>query len=104
MAQSYVGKRPTSKGIGRGIQRFMIGAFAPRPLASAARVFRARRTVADRRGYAPRVAIVVSSKPPALNELPSLLRNALISSPETRAALRQLSPSSPRAGTGKEND
>jgi hypothetical protein len=78
MAQSYVGKRPTSKGIGRGIQRFMIGAFAPRLPASAATALRARRMVADRRGYAPRVAIPVSSKPPTLNELPSSPRNALI--------------------------
>jgi hypothetical protein len=78
MAQSYVGKRPTSKGIGRGIQRFMIGAVAPCFLASAARAFTARRTVADLRGYAPKVAIPVSSKPPALNELPSLPRSALI--------------------------
>jgi hypothetical protein len=28
MAQSYVGKRPISKGIGRGIRRFVIVAFA----------------------------------------------------------------------------
>jgi hypothetical protein len=73
MAQSYVGKRPTSKGIGRGIQRFMIRTLAPRFLASGA-----RRMVADWRGYAPRVAILVSSKPPGWNELPSLLRSALI--------------------------
>lgn len=78
MAQSYVGKRPISKGIGRGIQRFMIGAFAPRFLASAARAVTARRTVADLRGYAPRVAILVSSQPSTWDELPSLPRSALI--------------------------
>jgi hypothetical protein len=78
MAQSYVGKRPTSKGIGRGIQRFRIGACAPRFPASAARVLTARRTVADWRDYAPKVAMLVSTQTAGLNELPSLPRSALI--------------------------
>jgi hypothetical protein len=55
MAQSYVGKRPISKGIGRGIRRFGIVAFALhtsrcQPQASARRDGRLRTGAATRHG------------------------------------------------------
>jgi hypothetical protein len=55
MAQSYVGKRPISKGIGRVIRRFVIVAFAlhasgRRPQVSAQRDARLRAGAATRHG------------------------------------------------------
>jgi len=55
VAQSYVGKRPISKGIGRGIRRFVIVAFAlpasgRQPQASAQGVGRLRTGAATRHG------------------------------------------------------
>jgi hypothetical protein len=56
MAQSYVGKRPISKGIGRGIRRFVIVLSRSPLMGVRGERLHDATEGCDRRGYLPKVA------------------------------------------------